>query len=98
MAKSYSLTIGGSKVKLSRSDTQIAIRPNVGMARSLDGRAPVDCCPRSRRTTRPSGRIRVHIQASPQRLSRARSSLREAPSVDQELPSIVPRRVDDIRT
>jgi hypothetical protein len=61
MAKSYSLTIGGSKVKLSRSDTQIAIRPNVGMARSLDSELRVNCCPRSRRTTWPSGRIRVHI-------------------------------------
>lgn len=87
MAKSYSLNIGGSKVKLTRSDTQIAVQSNVGMAQSMENElrsiaveAPIE------RRGRLGGFEIVGIQASPQRLSRARSTLREAASVSQEVP------------
>jgi subtilisin family serine protease len=87
MAKSYSLTIGGSKVKLSRSDTQIAVRPNVGMAQSMNNRirsigrrAPVE------RRGRLEGFEIIDIEASPKELSRARASLRGTASVNQEVP------------
>jgi subtilisin family serine protease len=86
LAKSHTLKIGSSKVKLSRSETQFAVRPNVGMAQSMDNairsiavEAPVE------RRGRLGGFDIVHIQASPQRVSRARSNLRAAAAVDQEV-------------
>jgi subtilisin family serine protease len=86
VAKSYSLNIGGGKVKLSRSDTQVAVRPHVGMTQSMENAirsiaadAPVE------RRGRLGGFEVVHIQASPQKLSRARTNLRAAASVHQEV-------------
>jgi subtilisin family serine protease len=86
MAKSFSLNIGGGKVKLSRSDTQIAVRPHVGMMQSMENAirsiaadAPVE------RRGRLGGFELVHIDASPQKKSRARINLRAAPSVKQEV-------------
>jgi subtilisin family serine protease len=86
MAKAHTLNIGGSKVKLSRSTTQIAVRPNVGMSQSMENAirsvaadVPVE------RGGRLGGFEVMHIQASPQQLSRARSNLRAAVSVRQEV-------------
>jgi subtilisin family serine protease len=86
VAKSHTLNIGGSKVKLSRSDTQIAVRPHVGMTQSMENaiRSIAADAPVERR-----GRVGefeiVHIPASPQKLSRARTNLRAAESVHQEV-------------
>jgi subtilisin family serine protease len=87
VAKSYALNIGGSKVKLTRSDTQIAVQPNVGMAQSMENelRSIAVDAPMERRG-RLGGFEIVGIQASAQRMSRARASLRDAASVSREVP------------
>jgi len=87
MAKSHTLQIGGSKVKLSRSDTQIAVRPQVGMARSMENalRSATRDAPVERRG-RLGGFELVQIQASAAKVSRARANLRTAASVDREVP------------
>src|SRR5262245_27140013 len=86
MAKSHTLKIGGSKLKLSRSDTHIAVRPHAGMAESMEGairsiqaKAPVE-----RRGRLGEFEI-VRIPVSPQRLTRARANLRAAEPVQQEV-------------
>src|SRR5215204_2596611 len=86
MAESYSLRIGGREVSLTQSDTQVAVRPNVGMARSMERelrslavRAPVE------QRDELEGFQIVNIQAPPEEFARARSSLREAPSINQEV-------------
>jgi subtilisin family serine protease len=84
--KSYTVRIGDSKVKLSRSDTQIAVRPNVGMAQSMENaiRSIAVDTPVERRGSLAGFDI-VHIQASPQKVSQARTNLRAAASVHQEV-------------
>jgi subtilisin family serine protease len=86
MAKSHTLNIGGSKVKLARSDTHVAVRPHAGMAESMDTAI------RSIEATTPverHGRLGefeiVHIPTSPQRVTRARANLRAADAVQQEV-------------
>ena len=85
MAKSHTIKIGGSKVKLSRSESQIAVRPHVGMAQSMQNaiRSIAVDTPVERRG-RLAGFDIVHIQASPKEISRARTNLRAAASVHQE--------------
>jgi subtilisin family serine protease len=86
VAKSHTIKIGGSKVKLSRSDTQIAVRPHVGMMQSMENaiRAIAADAPVERRGQLGGFEI-VHIPASTQKLSRARTALRAAASVRQEV-------------
>jgi Zinc carboxypeptidase len=86
VAKSHTLNIGGSKVKLSRSATQIAVRPNVGMTQSMENaiRSIAADTPVERRGRLGEFEV-VHVQASPQDLSRARTNLRAAASVHQEV-------------
>jgi hypothetical protein len=86
VAKSHTLNIGGSKVKLSRSTTQIAVRPNVGMTQSMENaiRSIAADTPVERRGRLGEFEV-VHVQASPQDLSRARTNLRAAASVHQEV-------------
>ncbi|MGE3159851.1 MAG: S8 family serine peptidase [Xanthobacteraceae bacterium] len=87
MAKFHTLQIGRSKVKLSRSDTQIAVRPQVGMAQSMENALRSATRDVSvERSGRLGGFELVQIQASPAKVSRARSSLRTAASVDREVP------------
>ena len=86
MAKSYSLNIGGSKVKLSRSDTQVAVRANVGMARSMDNelRTIAKRVPVERRGWLEGFEI-IDIQVPAKELARERGNLRSAASVSQEV-------------
>jgi hypothetical protein len=86
VAKSHTIKIGGSKVKLSRSDSQIAVRPHVGMAQSMENaiRSIAVDTPVERRG-RLAGFDIVRIQASPQKISKARTNLRAAASVNQEV-------------
>jgi Subtilase family len=87
VAKAISLRIGGSAVRLMRSDTQIAIRPNLGMGRSMlnelrsiAARLPLERIGRLERFEL------VDIRAAAQDLSRVRALLRGVASVGQEVP------------
>jgi len=73
VAKSHTLSIGGSKVKLSRSETQIAVRPHIGMAQSMENaiRTIAADAPVERRGRLGEFEV-VHIQAPPEKMSRAR--------------------------
>jgi len=84
VAKSHTLSIGGSKVKLSRSETQIAVRPHIGMAQSMENaiRTIAADAPVERRGRLGEFEV-VHIQAPPEKMSRARTNLRAAASVHQ---------------
>jgi subtilisin family serine protease len=86
MAKSHTIKIGGSKVKLSQSDTQIAVRPHVGMTQSMENaiRSIAADAPVERRGQLGGFEI-IHIPASTQKLSLARTNLRAAASVRQEV-------------
>jgi subtilisin family serine protease len=87
VAKAISLKIGGSAVRLMRSDTQIAIRPALGMGRSMlnELRSIAARLPLERR-----GRLErfelVDIRAAKEELSRVRAFLRGVASIDQEVP------------
>jgi subtilisin family serine protease len=86
MAESYLLRIGGQEVSLTRSDTQVAVKPNVGMARSMERelRSLAVQTPVEQRDELEGFQI-VNIQAPAQELARVRSGLREAPSINQEV-------------
>lgn len=86
VAKSHTIKFGGSKVKLSRSETLIAVRAHAGMSKSMENaiRSIAVDTPVERRG-RLAGFDLVHIQASPQKVSQARTNLREAASVNQEV-------------
>ncbi len=86
MAKSYSLSIGGRKVQLSLSTRQVAVRPNLGMAKAMGNelRALAKRVLLKRRA-RLEGYEILDIDAPPQELSLARATLRDAPSVEQQV-------------
>jgi hypothetical protein len=87
VAEAVSLKIGNSNVRLMRSATQIAIRPNLGMGRSMlnELRSIAARLPLERR-----GRLErfelIDIQAAKEELSRVRTFLRGLASIDQEVP------------
>lgn len=87
VAEAISLRIGNSAVRLMRSETQIAIRPNLGMGRSMlnELRSIAARLPFERR-----GRLErfelVDIRAAKEEMSRVRTFLRGVASIDQAVP------------
>src|SRR5262245_51914556 len=87
VAEAISLKLGNSHVRLMRSATQIAIRPNLNMGRSMlnELRSIAARLPLERR-----GRLErfelVDIKAAKEELSRVRAFLRSVASIDQEVP------------